>query len=766
MTSVPLIQDLAVVLLAAGIAGALCKKLGLSVIVGFLLAGMLIGPGTPPVSFIEDVERIQTLSDIGLVFLMFGIGLGLSLTKLGRMGLPAVLATALGAFLMLNFTQLLGGALGWTPTQSLFVAAMFMCSSSAVIAKIIDELHLGHERAAQRALGITVLEDIVAVVMLTLLAARIQGDQAASPDMGALFANLGAFVVLLVGAGLVLLPRLFRRLEGRVDPEIQTILIAGLLFLLAMIAHRAGYSLALGAFLLGAIVAELPQRSGVEKAFTGMRDIFSSVFFVAIGMMIELPHLVSVWPSILGLGLFVLVVRPFACGLALVLVGTPPMEARRAGLLLSPLGEFSFIIAQLGVTAAVLPPSYYPLAVGVSLFTVLTAPLINRHSLTLARGIERIEPSWLKRALEAYHGWLEQLQRRPPPPLLWRLVRGRLVQIALELLLVSGLLVFSAPLLSVLIASGAAGPLDLFTLKFTFWIIIGLLVLIPLLAVWRNIAAVALITADGLAGPSRLPARLIATAIKTASAILLSYLLYLLLPVASLPAWGWFSIAAVTTLGVALFSRRLIFWYSVWQSSLHEVLDSTARHIESPSRLTDSLVGDRQLEDWGIHLDETHVPDDAAFAGQTLAELAIPSRFGCSVVGLSRNGYPITVNRPDIRLYPGDHVLLLGREEQLAAARRFLLDDRRSTHAPAPAPTEDAVLETLALTPGPLIGRTLAELNLARVTGVRVVGVQSGEVRIINPDGTRRLTAGDSLLVLGSLKRLAAFRRWLQEPSP
>ena len=149
MDGIGLIQDLAIVLLAAGVAGTLCRRVGLSVIVGYLVAGMVIGPFTPPFSFVQDVGRIQTLSQVGLVFLMFGIGLGLSLTKLGRLGAPALLATGVGAVLMLVFTRLLGAALGWSAAQSLYVAAMVMVSSSAVIAKVIAELNLGHERPAQ-----------------------------------------------------------------------------------------------------------------------------------------------------------------------------------------------------------------------------------------------------------------------------------------------------------------------------------------------------------------------------------------------------------------------------------------------------------------------------------------------------------------------------------------------------------------------------------------------------------------------------------------
>lgn len=326
MEGIHLIQDLAIVLLAAGIAGAVCRRLGLSVVVGYLVAGVIVGPYTPPFSMVSDINRIQTLAQVGLVFLMFGIGLGLSITKLRRMGWATLLAMALGAAIMLGLTQALGLFVGWSPIQALFMAAMFMVSSSAVISKIVGELNLSHDRAGQVALGITVIEDVVAVVMLTVLGSRTGGAEA---NVGSLLTGMTAFVVLLVAAGLLMVPRLLRRLEARADPELQTIIVAGVLFLLAIAAAKAGYSMALGAFLLGAIVAEIPQKLAVEKAFVGMRDLFSAVFFVAIGMMIDVRLLKDVWPLALGLGVFVVVGRTIATGLALTLCGTRPAEARR-----------------------------------------------------------------------------------------------------------------------------------------------------------------------------------------------------------------------------------------------------------------------------------------------------------------------------------------------------------------------------------------------------------------------------------------------------
>lgn len=755
MESIHLIQDLAIVLLGAGLAGTLCKRVGLSVIVGYLLAGIILGPHTPPFSFILDVQRIETLSQVGLVFLMFAIGLGLSLSKLQNMGAATLLATGLGAFFVLNLTQLLGIILGWSTTQSIFIAAMFMVSSSAVIAKVIKDMNLGRERSGQLALAITVLEDVVAVVMLTVLSTQASASASASAGVGALLTGLSAFVVLLVIVALFFIPKLLRRMEAKADPELQTIVVAGILFLMAIMAAKAGYSLALGAYLLGAVIAELPQKSGVDKSFSGMRDMFSSVFFVSIGMMIDVRLMLEVWPWILGLCLFTLFARTLATGFALILVGTPPRTARRAGLALTPLGEFTFVIAQLGVTTTVLPPKFYPAAVGVSILTVLITPLLNRHAEPLLNWIERREPAWMRRGLEAYHGWLAQFSDLEGSQLWWQLSKKRLMQIALEVLFITGLVLFSQTLLGFFQQSPLADVLTPQALTASFWTTIGLLVLIPLFAMWRNCSVLALICAELGQSRIRLPAPLVENAFKAFSAVAIAYWLSGIVPLASLPKWAWLAIAAVLAVVLLIFSQRLIYLHSKWQVTLKDVF------TDMPS--TDAVRRQslkQQYHDWGINVQEFILPENADCSGATIAELNLRSRFGCSVVEIERQGHTIIAPEPTVPLYPGDRLLLLGTPSQIDALRCELGRQRGTGD---PGDFDEAMLETVLVLSGPRTGVSLAELRIPLHTGVLVVGIRRGERKIINPSGEERLVAGDELLSLGSPGQIRRFKLWLAQ---
>ncbi|MCW5548376.1 MAG: cation:proton antiporter [Opitutaceae bacterium] len=756
MEGINLIQDLALVLIAAGVAGALCKRIGLSAIVGYLLAGILVGPYTPPFSLVLDVARIETLSQIGLVFLMFGIGLGLSLTKLRQMGVTTLIATGLGAFFVLNLTQLLGVLVGWTSTQSLFIAAMFMVSSSVVIAKVMQDLNLDHTRPGQLAVSVTVLEDVVAVVMLAVLAAQgVGGGQDAG--VGGQVAGLGAFVTLLVCVGLLFIPRLLRRLETAGDPEIRTIIVAGVLFLMAILTVKAGYSLALGAFLLGAIVAEIPQKAGIERAFSGVRDMFSSVFFVAIGMMIDVRLFAEVWHIILGLGLLMIVLRTLACGAALIAVGVPPAEARRAGLALTPIGEFSFLIAQLGVQMSILPAKYYPVAVGVSILTVFLAPIINRRADAILGLAARLEPGWLTRALETYHGWLSHLGGASNRGLWWQLGRKRLLHIGLELLLITGLFSFSGLILDTLQRSPLATGLDPAVLRVVFWSVLGVIALVPFVAIWRNVSTLALIFGETARAHTRLPGPLVENGIKVIGALGLAYWISRILPVTTLPQWVWLVIGAVAAAVVAVFSQRLIYWHSHWQHSLSEVLEhkSTGQPVTGAAQRFMTTT-----EGWQLNVEECILPEPAACAGQTIAALRIRSRFNCTVVEIDRQGHLIVAPEPSQPLFSGDRLLLLGTPADIARARAELTRAGKNSGNDF----DECLLETVALAGERHIGSTLAELHLPQQHSVLVVGIQRGGERIANPHAAERLAAGDHLLLLGTPERLRAVRQWLGGP--
>ena len=753
------IQDLAIILVVAGAVGWVCQRIGLSVVVGFLVAGMVVGPHTPTLTLVEDVERIDTLAQIGLVFLMFSIGLQLSLRKMRRLGVSLMFATFASAMLMYQFSRLFAAAVGWSAPEGLFLAGMLMVSSSAIISKILHETGTNHERSGQLAMGVAVLEDVVAVVMLTILNSLVQLGRGADADVPRTLLLLGAFVVLAGIGGLLLVPALLKRMSIAADEELQTLGIAGLLFGLAVVAQAAGYSLALGAFLLGTIVAETPHRHQVERTFEGMRDVFSAVFFVAIGMQIDARELWREGVLIGAVAVFTLVARPLAVTTGLTLIGTPLKDALRTGLTATPIGEFSFIIAQLGVVASVVPGRFYPLAVGVSLMTTLAAPMILRRSDRIVDAIIAQQPAWLVDWLRAYHGWLDRLKLRRSRNLLWQLSRKRVAQVSIGVLFVTGLIVFSGQLFD-LVDDWLGAHSSPKAVQLGFWIALALVVLAPVVAIWRNLSAMALLYAEvstqGHAHAKRLrPA--IETALKIGFGAMIYVWLAAIVPAEGAAKWVLTVTVVVALAALLILRRKLIYWHSEMEVEILSAIETGDNKMTSTTAPWLQPHGE-----WNLHMIDCTLPDLADVQGKRIAELDLRARFGCSVVGIERQGYMIPLPTPDAVLYPRDKVLLMGTTEQVKAGRAFLAGVSGS-------PVADSVFEEVRMEAVVLpawsraAGKTLGALSPAQNHGVQIAGVHRGGLRILNPSAQETLRAGDEVLVLGTPVQIAEFKQWLRE---
>jgi CPA2 family monovalent cation:H+ antiporter-2 len=761
MPGLNLIQELAVVLVVGGAAGWVCQRIGLSVIIGFLAAGMLVGPHAAPVSLVHDAERIETLAQIGLVFLMFSIGLSLSLRRLRRLGPSLMLATAAGALLMYQFSRFFAVALGWNAIEGLFLAAMLMVSSSAIIAKILQETGTNHERAGQLAMGVSVIEDVVAVVMLTLLNSAIQFGRGRGAEVLETLLQLFAFVVLAGISGLLLVPWLLKRMSIAANEEVQTLGLAGLLFGLAVIAQFAGYSLALGAFLLGTIVAETPHRHQVERTFEGMRDVFSAVFFVAIGMQVDFRDLWrEVW-LILGVAGFTLLARPLAVTSGMTLIGTPLPDAVRAGLTATPIGEFSFIIAQLGVVAKVVPERFYPLAIGVSLLTTLVAPLLRRHAGVVAEVAAARQPAWLADWLRAYHSWLTRLQQRGAKNLLWQLSRRRIIQVGVGMLFITGLVVFSGQLFAFFEEWLGPGRFPPEVLQLGLWVALVLIALAPLVAIWRNLSAMCLlyseVTTRGHPHGRQLRP-VIESVLKFGCAAGLGLWLVAILPTEGTVRWLWLAGALVAVVAVFLLRRKLIYWHSELEVEILSAIEPDERKLSSSSAVWLQSHGD-----WNLNVIDFTLPDLADCQGRTIAELGLRKRFGCSIVGIERQGFMIPLPTPDVALYPRDKVLLMGTNDQVEAGRKFLSG---VTGVVVPDSVFAEVrMEVVSLpTECRAVGRTLVELSPGQNHGVQVAGINRRGQRRLNPGAAETLQAGDEILVLGPPMQIAEFKAWLAEP--
>ncbi|MCC5834341.1 MAG: cation:proton antiporter [Opitutales bacterium] len=759
------IRDLSVILLAAALAGYCCKRLSLSPIVGYLGAGLFIG--TPEVTFIYvvDEERIHLLSQIGVIFLMFSIGLGIQLKRLKALGLSAVIATVLIAFLLLTIIRAGAGLAGISAIEGLFFAALFMVSSSAIIGKVLQEMSMAHERSGRLAMGITLLEDFVAIALITFLGSLVAyeaPDSSGGVEVLKSLGLLGGFVILVLIAGLLIIPRVFHKISKTHSHELEAIFIGGLLFLMAILSVYAGYSFALGAFLCGLIIAETRQLPFVERAFSGMKDVFAAVFFVAIGMSIQISVIPSALHWILLGTLICLILRPLLATVSLLLLCEDSRTSIRTGLSVSPIGEFSFIIAGMGVASGVIPERFQVIAVGVSLLTSLIAPVLMARSEGIANWFSRPRSQFWMESIAAYRKIWGDFGKRQQTSILWRLLRFRILQVIVQVLFISALLVFANPIYhAVENSSQEAGHDWLIPVLPYYWFVVSVLILIPLVALWRNVNAVSMIIAESFARKTRRRATVqkgLIFVFRVLTTLLLFFWLINFLPYETVRGWMLAVLGVVIAASLWIGWRRFIRWHSDMEIALHETLSEHKEFSTSAQHWAQARQG------WGISLHEFQLPDRFKAAGQTLSQLALRKRTGATIVSVERQGFPVSHPGPQTHLYPGDELLLMGNSKQVTAAIEILNQEDSEI---SDQNLDSVVMESMLIKEqSPIVGKTLAQLNWPRLFGAQVAAIRRGDSVEQSPAPNWVMQTGDELLIICSDATLGEIQKTIEPQEP
>src|SRR5471030_2584096 len=387
-----LLHDLAIVMLIAGIATILCHRFKQPVALGYILAGFIIGPYTPPFELVQNEETVKALGDMGVVLLMFSLGLEFSLRKLTRVGLAAFVAALLEITLMIWIGYEIGRAFGWNTMDSVFLGAMLSISSTTIIVKALAELGKSREAFAEIIFGILVIEDILAIILLALLSGFARTVSLHAGQVGIEIVKLAVFFAMVLVVGFIGVPRLFNYIAKFKSDEMLLVAALGLCFGVALVAYKVGYSVALGASLIGAVIAEARQIHKIESLTAPVRDMFSAIFFVTIGMLID-PRMLEkyAWPIVI-LSLVVIVGKVATCSFGVFVGGKDLRTSLCVGMGLAQIGEFSFIIATLGLKLEVTSNFLYPIAVAVSVITTLVTPYLIRGTDGVVAWIDRAAP--------------------------------------------------------------------------------------------------------------------------------------------------------------------------------------------------------------------------------------------------------------------------------------------------------------------------------------------------------------------------------------
>ena len=369
------LEDMALVLCVAALATDICQLLHQPLVVGYLIAGMVVGPHVPGVY--ANMDQVQLVSDLGVILLVFSIGLEFKFRKLTRLAPTAGLVAVIQVVSMIGLGYLVGRLMGWTPWQSLVAGSMVSISGAVILAKAFEEARVD-PRVRELVFGVVLCEDVVAILLLAVLTTMANGGAESLHAFSITAGLLSTFIIVLILIGLSTVPYLVRGVARFERRETLLITSVGLCFAFAMIAERAGYTVALGAFLAGSLVAESGQGKEVEALIGPVRDIFGAIFFVSVGMLIDPQLLARHWPALVALTVVVLAGKIISVSLASVAIGERPDTALKSGFAMAQIGVFSFLIAQVGTRGAAASSFLYSLAVGISTITAFLSPFLIR----------------------------------------------------------------------------------------------------------------------------------------------------------------------------------------------------------------------------------------------------------------------------------------------------------------------------------------------------------------------------------------------------
>jgi CPA2 family monovalent cation:H+ antiporter-2 len=662
-------------MIVAGLVTITFHRLKQPAVLGYIIAGVIIGPHTPPYSLIHEEGDIKTLAEMGIVLLMFSLGLEFSLKKLHRVGATAFIAAALEILLMLGIGYGVGRWFGWSPMDSIFLGAMLSISSTTIIVKVLAELGKSREHFAEIIFGILIVEDILGIAIIALLSGIAQTGSLHVAEVMGTVSRLGIFLVAALVLGLLLVPRLLGYVARAQSSEMMLITVLALCFGFSLLAVKLHYSVALGAFVIGAIIAEAREIHQVEKLVAPIRDMFSAIFFVAIGLLIDPELLIEYWLPITVITIAVVLGKILTCSFGVFVAGNDTRTSLRIGMGLAQIGEFSFIIAALGLNLKVTSNFLYPIAVTVSALTTLLTPFLITRSDSVVAWFSRTAPKSLIQSLDVYTHWVGQKSDHKNPAAVF--IRKWTFQIVINAMLVAAIFIGVVFLDRQNPRWLQRLPLHETSLHALLWFGAVFLSLPMLIAAYRKLEALGMLLGELRVNQLPPDARakeikaVIATTVPLAGVAGLALLVFSLSE-PLLPSWEILVLLLAILAGLTfLLWRSFVRVYSKAQVAIQETLASTPLpdEIPAPAPLK-NLLREAKME---IFVMVESSPAHARF----IRELELRHQTGANIIAIERAGTTLVNPPPDEKLQTNDQVLVLGSESQLIKARILLLGTGR-----------------------------------------------------------------------------------------
>lgn len=723
----PLITDLAIILGVASLVTLLFQKIRQPIVLGYLVAGIIIGPYTPPHGLISDVPNIKILSELGVIFLMFSLGLEFSFHKLKRVGFSAGITGLVEVVFML----LLGFAtgfliIGWSFHDSLFLGAALAISSTTIIIKALEELKLKTKRFAEIVFGVLIVEDLLAILLMVGLSTVVATNDIFSSAMGWAAVKL----ILVIGGwflvGYFLVPSLLRRIHRYASEETLTVVSVALCLLLVWAADYFHYSTALGAFIMGSILAETPLVHRIEELIRPVRNIFAAVFFVSVGMLIDPKIIWEQFPIVLLICLVTVAGKLVITGLGAFLSGQGLNNALRIGFSMAQIGEFSFIIAGLGLALNATSNKLYPIIVAVSVITTFTTPYLIQFSGYLGNNIDKKLSARTKYLLDSYSSWVYRLVSNSNQQTFYR---GAAVRFVINAIIIGIIFTLTQ-------SWGLAKLADVLTINWLAdaigWVS-ALILSSPF--IWGMLTAFSHNDTDRMQGSQRL----------------MLYFSWLLAAVE-------IAVLSVTYFDTWFVTLPLLLFAALFFVSVYKHLDKSYRWFEK--RLVQNLNNQplqekryEELAPWDTHFIECDINRHSPLIGKTLAQHQLRQQFGINVVAIYRGHEVILSPRGDAMIQLADKLILLGSDDQIELfTQRFIKNTAETESVDI---LEKFAIKTLILDDQhALIGKSIRDSHIREQTQGLVVGIERQGKRLLNPESTTVLEPGDLLFVVGEDQRL------------
>lgn len=741
-----LVKDLALILVVAGIVTIVFKKLKQPLVLGYVVAGFLVSPHMPYIMSVADRADISTWGDIGVMFLLFSLGLDFSFKKILKMGASPIISTCSIVFCMMMLGIVTGHLFGWSRMDSIFLGGMLAMSSTTIIYKAFDDLGLRQQRFAGLVMSVLILEDILAIVMMVMLSAIANGS---NPDGGQMIGSLmkiGFFLILWFVVGIFLIPLMLRSMRKFINNETLLIVALGLCCAMAVLSTKVGFSSAFGAFVMGSILAETIEAERIIKVVEPVKNLFGAVFFVSVGMLVEPAILVEYsWP-IVTLVLVIIIGQVIFGSLSFLIGGQSLKSAMQCGFSMAQIGEFSFIIASLGLSLGVIGKFLYPVVVAVSVITTFLTPYMIRMATPAYGMLERRLP---KKWIMAMNN-LTLAKQTTQPEAKWRTLIKQMVRITVIYSILSGasialMFTFFLPFVRQLLphwwANAACGLLTLlFISPFLRAIMMKKNHSEEFKALWNS-------------NPyNRLPLILtIIVRVAVASAFVF-YICYYLTRFTN----ALMISIALAAVALMIISRSLKKRSIKMERLFMQNLRSREIVAEVMGRRRPLYEG--RLLDRDVHISDFTIPEDSLWAGKMLRELEFRNRYGVHISSILRGSQRINIPNGGTILFPGDNIQAIGSDDQLTAFSEALNTELHDKD-PEIEKREMKLHQVVINRNGIFAGKTLRDSGIRDVYNCMVVGLEEGKENLSQMDPSHNLRHGEAIWIVGEQDDIERFCR-------